>query len=36
MAVGDYHTEGWRFWATLADIDMIVLLGVVMMLIVRV
>src|SRR4051795_3152824 len=35
MEVGNYPTEGWRFWALLAGIAMIGLLGLVMVLVVR-
>ena len=35
MEVGNYPTDGWRFWALLAGIAMIGLLGLVMVLVVR-
>jgi hypothetical protein len=35
MAIGDYPTKGWQFWAMLAGIVMIGLLGGVMALIAR-
>ena len=36
MDLANYPTEGWRYWAFLAGIVMIGLLGLVMMLLVRV
>jgi hypothetical protein len=35
MEVGNYPTEGWRFWALLAGIAVIGLIGVAMVLVVR-
>jgi len=35
MEVGNYPTEGWRFWVLLAGIAMIGFLGLVMVLVVR-
>ena len=35
MDLGNYPTEGWRFWVLLAGIVMAGLLGLVMVLVVR-
>jgi hypothetical protein len=35
MEVGNYPTEGWRFWALMAGIAVIGLIGVAMVLVVR-
>ena len=35
MEVGDYPTEGWRFWAMLTGIVMIGLFGLMMAVVVR-
>jgi len=35
MEVGDYPTEGWRFWAMLTGIVMIGLFGLMMAVVLR-